>query len=304
MTQDEDREAWLTSLGRPEPDPHVWTNGARAGWDAAVANLAGQVDTNTLAERLAAAWAKAEPDHPITRFPASYVATWADIAAALSAVLAAARRVDGDRVADLRGSVHTAVSEAVSEAISEHGDPIRVETGYDESAVLYSVDPERVADHVTAAVEAEVVAVVHQLDGVLIGSCARCGGPAILPSRDPDNREQECCARCVGDMWRTEVAELKATTDTTATPRTPAAGPDGWTAAAAVVRSATDRRRWVPQILSGGQDDPVEVPEHTGTLRAAKTWCEATIAAGAPFRWRLAAENGRHDRYVLQTYTV
>jgi hypothetical protein len=65
---------------------------------------------------------------------------------------AAAAPDEREALADLRGAVHT----AVGEAIREHGEPVRVMTGYDESEVLYSVSPERVADQVADAVDGEV----------------------------------------------------------------------------------------------------------------------------------------------------
>lgn len=37
---------------------------------------------------------------------------------------------------------------------------------------------------------------------LLVGKCARCGAPCIIPATDPDNAEMEVCAACHGDVIR------------------------------------------------------------------------------------------------------
>lgn len=52
-----------------------------------------KAEINRLAEVLIEAWAKAEPNHNVTKFPSSYVATFADMARAVIATNTLAERV-------------------------------------------------------------------------------------------------------------------------------------------------------------------------------------------------------------------
>lgn len=48
-------------------------------------------DTDDVARVLISAWANAEPNHVVTKFPVSYVATFADMARAVVAMFAASK---------------------------------------------------------------------------------------------------------------------------------------------------------------------------------------------------------------------
>ena len=53
-------------------------------------------DVDELARTLMAAWQKAEPDHPVSKHPVSFVATFADMARAVIPLLTAAQSPAGD----------------------------------------------------------------------------------------------------------------------------------------------------------------------------------------------------------------
>lgn len=45
--------------------------------------------------------------------------------------------------------------------------------------------------------------------GLIVGECARCEKPVLIPIEDPKNHEMECCPRCTYEICRSIENDVK-----------------------------------------------------------------------------------------------